>query len=291
VDESDNSSGLFYSVYKLNSFNHFRQQRAAGQPTPALNSDEASVSITVLINTPPPQPVSIQPDPVDPSKTALVIQGTNGNDTIVLERNCNAGGIHVRINGVSKGVFNPTGRIIVHGLNGNDDIQLAGAIDLPAELYGDDGDDRVKGGGGDDIILGGLGDDLLQGGGGGSGRDWLIGGWGADRIVGNADDDILVAGFTAYDANPVALRLVMREWLRCDQTYTQRVNALRNGGGLNGTIKLNDTTVSDDLVKDVLTGGAGRDWFLFDNDGLGKDKITDLSASEFANDIDFINLL
>ena len=44
---------------------------------------------------------------------------------------------------------------------------------------------------------------------------------------------------------------------------------------------------------DLLTGSAGQDWFLLNEDGDGnrsnKDKVTDLSASEFAADIDFIN--
>jgi hypothetical protein len=50
--------------------------------------------------------------------------------------------------------------------------------------------------------------------------------------------------------------------------------------------------VFDDMVQDVLTGDQGLDWFLFNADGDGdpdtKDKVTDLNASEFASDIDFI---
>ena len=46
----------------------------------------------------------------------------------------------------------------------------------------------------------------------------------------------------------------------------------------------------DDAAQDVLTGSAGLDWFLFNQDGDGgaKDKVTDLSAQEFASDMDFI---
>lgn len=53
---------------------------------------------------------------------------------------------------------------------------------------------------------------------------------------------------------------------------------------------LADVTVFDDGVKDVLTGSAGKDWFWANLDTGVKDKITDLSANEFATDIDFINL-
>ena len=53
------------------------------------------------------------------------------------------------------------------------------------------------------------------------------------------------------------------------------------------------TTVSDDTSKDTLTGDGGSDWFLFnrDNDGVVKDKVTDLSTFEalFALDIDWLN--
>jgi hypothetical protein len=47
--------------------------------------------------------------------------------------------------------------------------------------------------------------------------------------------------------------------------------------------------VSDDGAYDVLTGAAGQDWLLFNNDEGVKDKVTDLGAWEFADDIDFIN--
>jgi Ca2+-binding RTX toxin-like protein len=51
-------------------------------------------------------------------------------------------------------------------------------------------------------------------------------------------------------------------------------------------------TVLDDNIADVLTGSSGLDWFLFNADGeegTAKDKVTDLSASEFADDLDWID--
>ena len=48
-------------------------------------------------------------------------------------------------------------------------------------------------------------------------------------------------------------------------------------------------TVFDDGDVDVLTGSAGQDLFLFNADSPGQDTITDLSSSEFAADIDFLN--
>jgi Ca2+-binding RTX toxin-like protein len=245
----------------------------------------ATATVTITVTT--SSPVSLQPDPCDPTKTALFVRGTDGNDNIVINPGGSGGSVQVIINGQSQGSFSPTGRIIVRGLAGNDDISVSGSISLTAELRGGSGADRLRGGGGNDVILGEEGDDLLAG---HQGRDLLIGGTGADRIVGNAEDDILIAGTSEHDDDAEALCGVLAEWVRTDRTYSQRVNALTSGGGFNGSVLINDTTVSDDSIEDILTGSSGQDWFLFNADGSYKDKITDLSASEFANDIDFINL-
>jgi Ca2+-binding RTX toxin-like protein len=144
-------------------------------------------------------------------------------------------------------------------------------------------------------LLGGEGDDLLVG---GDGRDLLIGGTGADRIVGNADDDILIAGRTNHDAFDDALALIMAEW-SSSRSYSDRVANLRGTGTgvrANGSTFLRTdgvgANVLDDGTADVLTGSAGIDWFLFNADGdneASKDKVTDLSAKEFADDLDFIH--
>ncbi len=48
----------------------------------------------------------------------------------------------------------------------------------------------------------------------------------------------------------------------------------------NGTNPLNSSTVTDDAVADMLTGGAGRDWF-WANQAL--DTLTDLEVGEQVN--------
>ena len=91
------------------------------------------------------------------------------------------------------------------------------------------------------------------------------------------------------------------------RTYSRRVANISNrtiagtdgstfGARVNGNIYLMTdgvgATALDDNAADVLTGSAGQDWFLFNADGEGgtkKDKVTDLSAAEFAADLDFIN--
>ena len=232
----------------------------------------------------------------------MFVGGTTGADSIVVSRSGNSGDVSVSINNVAQGTFHPTVRIVVFGGDSDDSVQIADSITLPADVYGGKGNDRIKGGGGDDILVGGEGDDLLVG---GSGRDVLIGGVGSDRLVGNTDDDILIAASTDFDANDAALHSILAEWTS-NHDYATRVNNLKgtgSGARLNGSVFLVvdevlsgggviHGTVHDDRAVDILTGSQGQDWFLFNADGENgstKDKATDLSASEFASDLDFIN--
>jgi Ca2+-binding RTX toxin-like protein len=187
---------------------------------------------------------------------------------------------------VSAPMSQPIGRIALYGQAGADDLSLAGSIRVPASLDGGEGSDRIHGGAGHDLLLGGEGDDLLQG---GSGRDLMIGGTGADRLVGNADEDILIGGSTLYDQDELALGSILDEWALTAGTFQQR-RARIAGGFTRGarTFRLDESTVLDDLVVDLMTGSAGLDWFLFVPDGPNRDRVTDLSAAEFDPDRDFI---
>jgi hypothetical protein len=241
---------------------------------------------------------SLQPDDCHAGMMQLAVGGTTLDDKIHLNPQGNSGGVNVSVNGLSYGPFTPTGRILVFGQAGDDNIQVAGSIANSAWLYGGKGDDHIKGGAGDDVLLGGEGDDMLVG---GSGRDLLIGGIDGDRLVGNADDDILIASATDHDLNAEALCHIMEEWSRTDADFTTRVNHVKgptaggSAGGNNGAFYLNNETVEDDGAQDVLTGSSGNDWFLFNEDGAGdpakRDKATDMKTFEemFAEDIDFIS--
>src|SRR4029453_6973413 len=118
------------------------------------------------------------------------------DDEIVVEPGSSPTTLTVTINGVSSIVPKPSGRIIVTGGDGNDEIQIIGSIANPAWLYGDAGNDRLNAGNSGSLLIGGDGDDRLSG---GSGRDVLIGGQGADNLLGNSADDILVASSTTKD--------------------------------------------------------------------------------------------
>jgi PKD repeat protein len=229
--------------------------------------------------------IALQQDRCDPLLSALVVGGTTSADTIVFSPSGNGGAIKVTMNGVSLGVFSPTGQIIAFGQAGDDDIQVAGGISLPAWLYGDNGDDRLKGGDGHDILQGGEGADLLIGGGG---RDLLIGGSGADRIVGNAEDDILIAGNINFADQTAALCAIMDEWTSA-RSFAQRVDNLVHGTSsnrANGNVLLqNGTTVVDDSDVDRLTGSSGSDWFFFSD---SQDTATDLHSDEVFEDLEWL---
>ena len=220
------------------------------------DDDGATVTVTHTIGI---TAVGLQEDSQQPGKTALVIGGTSGDDTIIIHP-ASDDLLEVLINGVSAGAFAPTGRLIVYGQAGNDDLQVAGSVAQPAWLYGDDGNDRLKGGAGANVLLGGAGDDDING---GKGRNLLIGGTGADRVVGNSGEDLLIGGITSWDAHEAALWALMQEWTSA-ASYDTRVARLRGtqGGGANGQFTLAGDTVLDDFAADKLTGSSGRDWFF-----------------------------
>lgn len=125
---------------------------------------------------------------------------------------------------------------------------------------------------GNDVLLGGSKDDLLIG---GDGRDVLIGGMGIDTLTGNAGDDILIGGtITASINTPTALTAIMAEWTSAKSLAARQTNLL-NGGGLNGTNRLNSTTVKNDGdAADSLTGDDDTDWFF----QFAGDVLVDFSA-------------
>ncbi len=128
--------------------------------------------------------------------TALLITGTSGNDLIVVEPGTASSTLKVTVNGASQTVARSSGRIIVFGGDGEDNIQIAGTVSNAAWLYGNGGHDRLNVGSGGSLLIGGDGNDQLLG---GSGRDVMVGGQGADNLVGNSGDDILIADLTTMD--------------------------------------------------------------------------------------------
>jgi len=200
--------------------------------------------------------VALQDDPVLGGKM-LVVGGTSGNDQIVLNP---SHGVKVLLNGKSQGSFAPTSRVVVYGQDGNDNIQVAGGVRLPAWLYGGAGNDRLKGGNGHDFLFGGEGLDNLLG---GQGNDLLVGDVGADRLGGEAGNDILVAGSIGATLTESAIKGLVDTWSASSKSATDAAN-LKTGLG-----------VTDDNDVDQLTGAAGVDCFFYQ---AGVDVATDLDV-------------
>jgi Ca2+-binding RTX toxin-like protein len=145
----------------------------------------------------------------------------------------------------------------------------------------------VTGGAGNDILFGDAGNDTLLG---NSGRDILIGGAGNDSLNGGSGDDILVGGTTIYDNIFSAFDALSKEWSLTTSaaTFTSREGHIVNGGGANGTIKLNATTISTaNNSSDKFTGGTNDD-LIFYNPSKVKpnvDSISDFASSGSSMDI------
>jgi hypothetical protein len=200
------------------------------------------------------------------------------------------------------------GSVLLHGTQGGDTFQIVSTSpSIPLTLDGQGGNNtldysayptgvvvdlstgtatglagfssiaNVVGSAFDDVLVGDAGNNTLKG---GAGRDILIGGAGADQLDGGDGDDLVIGGSTAYDTNPAALRAIQQEWTRTDADYLTRLDHLQNGGGLNGSFVLNGTTVPDDGAADMLTGGAGRDWFWLT---LAQDTVLDREGGEQLN--------
>ena len=214
---------------------------------------------------------AIVADPINAAKTALMVGGTKGNDTILFRRVGTSRTIQLAINNRVVGSFAPTGHLIVQGDAGNDTIIVSSNITSPAWLFGGDGSDRLVGG---------------------SGCDLLVGGAGADTLTGGGGSDLLIAGATTMDDNDLALAAIGAEW-ESGSSYAARIAHLQGApGGRNGPYFLRpDETVRDSAPGNVLSGGAGLDLFFANYKPKNKhDRITDLAA-ETALDVKLLRVL
>jgi hypothetical protein len=236
----------------------------------------ASVTATTVVTI---KAAAMLQDPLDPTKSALVVGGTGADDSINFIMNSN-GRVKLTINGVVLGSFAPTGHIIAYGDAGTNSLTVDKSITMPTVLYGGSGRDMLSGGAGDDIIVGRKGNDALFGNGG---RDILIGGVGGDALDGGEGEDILIGGTTVQMEEKFAeLGAISAEWSRLDANFSNRMKHLKGNvlGGLNGAQRLTSGWVFDDSTVDALAGKAGRDWF-FQGLAIGAaDTVTDLVAGE-----------
>jgi len=204
------------------------------------------------------------------------LQGGSGNDALYGQYGADVlsgGSGNDYLSGGSENdtLAGDTGDDTINGDAGDDHIAGGSGIDVARGGLGDDlirggdGADQLYGDGGNDIVLGEAGRDMLSG---GAGFDVLIGGSGSDQLSGGAGDDILVGGSTIHDLNDVALSLIRAEWAS-GRPYIARVANLL--GLWNPTLASRANAgyflrpwieIVNDGDADVLSGEAGRDWFI-----------------------------
>jgi hypothetical protein len=195
---------------------------------------------------------------------SLIVVGTAGDDKIQFTPVGNqARTVNVKLGSTDLGTFTvgTGGRIVVAAIAGNDDVQVAGSINVDTALYGGPGNDRLNGGAGRNIEIGCEGDDELLA---GKAGDLLVGGLGSDHIVGGNGNDILVAGTIVDGANVE------------DDQYVDLVGILSAG-----QITLPFKALDDGAV-DRLTGAAGIDTAYYNFQGGGiQDIFTDKAENAF----------
>lgn len=121
------------------------------------------------------------------------------------------------------------------------------------------GIENVVGGAGGDILVGDQAANRLVG---NAGRDLLFGGLGRDELTGGDDDDLLMGGESRFDRDAVALASIFDAWRSQNGSYADRIAQLTRGVGVDGTVRLDASTVWDDGVVDRLRGELGLDWFF-----------------------------
>jgi hypothetical protein len=242
--------------------------------------------------------VAFEPDPSNPSQTALFVGGSAGNDHIQVQSKDHGSTLNVKITGptlnLNQVVSSPVSQIVVFGGLGNDHIQVDNDVLLPALLFGGSGDDHLQAGAGPTTAVGGTGDDHLEG---GAANSILIGGLGQDHLESKAGQGLLIGGTTDFDANLLALDALMTEWSRADESFAQRVANLQNSavgsvnpnGSYTAGYYLAIATAHDDAAGNQLDGGSELDWFFANLDGVGnggvKDKVSKLKTDEILTKI------
>ncbi len=265
---------------------------AGSYPVSLVAIDQSGQASPPMTGTSTISIVELREDPQNPGQATLFVGGSTGKDKIDIIDGKENNTVEVKLHEKSMGKFKlkdefgpDVERIVVFGQAGDDDIKVHNNLGpVPTELYGGDGNDKLRGGEGDDYLSGGDGDDVLSGKGG---RNVMMGGLGKDKIDGDDADDVLVGGLYLESTNRSAVNAIMNEWSRTDLEYAARVDNLLNGGGLNGGFLLNATTVFDDNAKDTLKGKKGLDWFMANVD----DDKTDSKLNELLTEIelDFVS--
>ena len=149
-------------------------------------------------------------------------------------------------------------------------------------LIGNSLNNVLTGSDGNDVLSGRDGNDTLSG---GNGKNILIGGTGADNLLGGTDEDLMLGARYTLEADNTALVALLTEWTSASSFINRVAHLLGTlAGGANGGFTLTSATVKEDGIKDKLTGGSGKDWYLRNSLGAtvaNRDTVTDADVSPF----------
>jgi Ca2+-binding RTX toxin-like protein len=181
---------------------------------------------------------------------------------------------------------------MLYGLGGDDVIDGDSGNDT---ISGGIGNDAMIGGNGNDILLGDVGDDRLTG---GSGKDTMTGGKGSDiYVIADLQDKVVeLTGATQGTADIVLFTGSTRQTFKLVgsnvENLTLEGSAATNGVGSNTANLLIGNGANNILNgmegSDTLTGGGGRDSFVFSTTlkNTNADTITDFNHSADTFNID-----
>jgi len=206
-------------------------------------------------------------DPTSPGRQTLIVEGTNGNDSITFKRHRNS--VIVYLNGVARQTVPIASipRLVIYGYDGNDEITVPRSVKVPVFIDGGAGNDTIAGGVSHDILVGGGGADKISG---RQGKDVIIGGAAADTLKGGRGEDIVIAGPTIHDTSEIDLGMIMNVWAGSGN-YSTRVNALRNAVAPAPALNAASVTL-DDAAVDTVLGQSSLDWYIAAISGTSADK-------------------
>ena len=210
----------------------------------------------------------LQPDATNVGKFTLVIEGTENSDHIEVTT-AGPGQLKVEIDNIHfEQLFSTAqiSRLEIYSQGGNDHIEVAHDVLIPAIIFGGDGNDHIQTGDGNTVVVGGRGNNHIEG---GAGRDILIAGMGNSHIEATGQS-ILIAGSTAYGDNAEAYMALEAEWASADSLSTRQAAIAAGVGGKGNSFALNDQTVFANGGHNHLEADSGMDWFFADpaNDRL-----------------------
>ncbi len=221
--------------------------------------DETVKTSTVVVSR-----AGIRPDPLDSTKTALVVLGTNDADTILVEPGTK-GKLKVTMNSEVIGSYAiPTGHVVIYGNGGTNNISVTAGVN--ALVFAGSIVSTVNTSSGNDIIIGTPGADNIAT---GAGRDIVIGGAGRDTIQAGESEDAIIADSVNWSSKTASIKAAEDAW-NSTKSFSARIADMKATG------LFANTRITADGASDQLFGNERSDWFVLN---LAADRIRDWQAA------------